>query len=53
MNIHEKIRRFAAREGLSIEAARKEMGRRGAAAREARRRKQETLNNVRLPYSDR
>lgn len=68
MNIHDRARALANSSGITIEAARSELGRRGASARAARRRRamgrmQVTLADMsaasgiespryRLPYSD-
>jgi hypothetical protein len=38
-NIHDRARRLANERGITIEAARSELGRRGASARSARRRR--------------
>jgi hypothetical protein len=68
MNIHDRARALANANGITIEAARSELGRRGASARTARRRRilgtmQVTAADMsrssgietpryRLPYSD-
>lgn len=68
MNIHDRARALSASKGITIEAARSELGRRGASARSARRRRSLGVMHVtaadmsptsgiespryRLPYSD-